>query len=128
MTSSNALSTFILHYYINGLCDKNLRSIQDFMRTRKPASTKFIHVCKDSPNTAILTKSITSGDVQLTFTHASLVNRSLQESVTAFVLTGSLEALKVVFINFGIAFSISSNKIWIPVIELLCAAIGNLDG
>ena len=127
MISSNNLFTFMLHHHLNGLCNKNLRSIKDLMRTRKPAGNKFKHGCEDSPNLVILTKSATSGNVQMMFAHASVSNKSLGKYITAFALAVSLEALKVVSINIDIAFAIAGDNIRIPVNEvLLRAAIGDL--
>ena len=75
----------------------------------------------------ILTKSATPGDVQLKFKHASLGNKSPGELVTAFALAGSLEAPIVVSIDADIAFTITGDKICIPVAKvLLCATVGNL--
>ena len=70
MISYNTLSTFILHHDINRLCDKNICSIQDLMRTSNPDSDKFKRVCEDFPNLAILTNCATLGEVQMTFAHA----------------------------------------------------------
>ena len=50
------------------------------------------------PNVAILTKSATPGEVQLTFAHASVGKKSLGESVTALNLAESLEAPIVISI------------------------------
>ena len=77
MLSSKALSTFILHNNINVLYDNNLCLIQDIMCKSETASEKFKCVCKDLPNLAILKKSTTPGEVQLTFVHASVGNKSL---------------------------------------------------
>ena len=121
------LYTFIIHHDINGLCDKNLRSIQYLMRTSEPAGEKFKHICKNFPNLAILTKSATLGNVQLTLVHASVGKTPLGESVTAFAQAGSLEAPTVDYIDVDIAFAIVGNRIWIPVTEvLLRAAVGDL--
>ena len=77
MISTNALFVFLLHHHINGLRNKNLRSIQDVMHASDPAAEKFKRVCKDFPNLAILTKSSTPGDIHLTFGHAAVGNKSL---------------------------------------------------
>ena len=127
MISSNALSTFILHHDINGLCDKNIRSVQYLMCTSKPDRDKFKHVWDNFPNLAILNKSATPGDHQLTFVHVYVGNKSLGESVTAFSLAGLIEAPKVVSINVDIAFAIAGDNIWIPITKvLLCTAVGDL--
>ena len=128
MLCSNNLSTFILHHDLNRLCDNNIHSIQDLMRTSNRVREKFKCVFKDFPNMAILTKSPTPGDIQLTFVHASIGNKSPGESVTAFSLAGFLEAQTVVSIDAGIAFAITSAKIRIPVTEvLLRAAVGDFE-
>ena len=41
MLSIKAISVFILHNHQNGLCNKNLRSIQDIMRASDPAAKKY---------------------------------------------------------------------------------------
>ena len=86
MISTKALSMFILHQCQNGVCNKNLRSIQELMRTSDPANKKFKYVCEDFPNFSILAESATPGDIQLTFAHASIGNKSLGGSVTEFSL------------------------------------------
>ena len=75
MISPNDLSTFILRHNLNGLCNNNICSIQELMCTSKPAGNKFKHVYKYFPNVAILTKSATPGNTQLTFKHASVGNK-----------------------------------------------------
>ena len=72
MISTNALSVFILHHHINGLGKNNHRSIQEIMRTSEPAAEKYKKFCKDFTNIAILTKSATPGEVQLTFGHLTV--------------------------------------------------------
>ena len=78
MISTNKLSVFIFHHHINRLGNKNIYSIQNIMRASKPATKKYKKVCKDFPNIAILTKSATLGEVQLTFGHVAVVNKSLR--------------------------------------------------
>ena len=63
MISTNALSIYILQHDQNEISDQNICSIQDAMRSDKPAGSKFKQVCKDLPNLAVLTKSTTPGDV-----------------------------------------------------------------
>ena len=129
MISSNALSRFILHHYLNRFCDNNLCSIQYLVRTSEPAREKFKHVCEDFPNLSIIAKSATPGDVQLMFAHTSVGNKFLRESGTAFSLAELLGALIVVSIDVDIAFAISGDRIHIPFTEvLLCAAIADLSG
>ena len=68
-----------------------------------------------------------TSDVELMFVHVSIGNNSLWESVTDFALAGSLEAPTAVSINAGIAFTISGDKIRIPVTKvLLRTAVGDL--
>ena len=98
------------------------------MRTSDPACDKSKHVCEDIPNMYILTKSVTPGNVQLTFVHMSIGNKPLGESVTIFTLEGYLEAPAVVSIIVNTAFAIASDKIPIPVTkELLCSNVGDLS-
>ena len=99
MISTNALSVFILHHHPNGLRNKNLRSIQDGMRASEPAAEKYKRVCEDSPNIAILTKSATPGEIQLTFGHAAVGNKSLGEFVVAFSLAVDLSSPYVISLN-----------------------------
>ena len=96
------------------------------MRTSNPDSEKFKHVCKDSPNLTILTKSATSGELQLVFTHVSIGNKSHGKYITAFALTGLLEAPTVISINSYTIFDSAKDNIWVPVTKvLLCAAVSN---
>ena len=53
MLSSNDLSVFILHHHINGLGNKNLRSIQEIMRPSKPAAEEFKFFCEGWRNLEI---------------------------------------------------------------------------
>ena len=127
MLSTNAVSIFILHHHQNGIFNKNLRSIQDIMRASKPAAEKYKKVCDDFPNLAIPTKSATPNEVQLTFTHVTVGNKSLGVSVVVFALAGNLDSTSIVSINMDIAFATDSNKIRPPIIEvLLRAAAGDL--
>ena len=41
MLSTNALSIFILHHHQKGICNNNIRSIQDIMRASEPAAKKY---------------------------------------------------------------------------------------
>ena len=119
MLSTNALSVFILHYHQNGICNKNHCSIQYIMRANEPAAKKYKKFCDDFPNLAILTKSTTLGEVQLTFTHATVGNNSLGESVLALALAGKIDSPSVISINTDIAFAIDGDKIRLPIIEVL---------
>ena len=127
MISTNFLSVFLLHHHLNGLGNKNLRSIQDVMRASKPAADKFKRFCKDFPNTVILTKSATPGKIQLTPSHAAVGNKSLWESIVAFALAGDLISPPVVSLKIKITFAADGNKIRLMIAEvLLHAAAGNL--
>ena len=77
MISTNTLSVFVLHHNLNRLGNKNLCSIQKIMRASKPAAKKYKKSCKDFPNLTILTKITTPGEVQLTFGHTTIGNKSL---------------------------------------------------
>ena len=102
---------FLIHHHLNGLRNKNLRSIQDVMRASQPAADKFKRFCGDFPSLAILTKSATPGNIQLTFGHASVGNKSLGGSVVAFALTDNLSSTSVISLKIEIAFSADSNNI-----------------
>ena len=127
MISTNALSVFIFHHHQNGICNNNLRSIQEIMRTSKPDFNKYKKVCDYFPNLAIITKRAMPGKVQLTTTHTSVGNKSLGESVASFALAGSLNSPSVVSIDINIAFATDGDNIRLPITELLlCAAASNL--
>ena len=127
MISTNALSVFILHHHLNGLGKKNLRSIQDVMCASEPADEKYKRVCKDFPNLAIRTKSAMPGEVQLTFGHVAVGNKSLGESVVAFVLESDLSSPSVIFLKIKITFATDNDNICLLITEvLICAVAGNL--
>ena len=127
MISTNTLSVFILHHNLNRLGNNNLRSIQDFMRASEPDAKKYKRVCEDFPNLTILTKSAIPGEIQLTFGHAAVGNKSLGESVVDFPLAGDLSSPSVIFFKIETTFSADGDKICLPVAEvLLCAAAGDL--
>ena len=127
MISTNALSMFILRHHLNGLGKKNLRSIQDVIRTSKPVAEKYTRVWEDFPNIAILTKSATPGEIQLLFGHAAVVNKSLGGFVFYFDLVGSLSLPFVISLKIGIAFAVDGNNICLPIVEvLLYISAGNL--
>ena len=118
---------FIFHHHQNGICNKNIRSIQDIMRKSELAFEKYKKVCDNLPNLVILSKSAMPGEVQLTFTYTSVGNKSLSEFIATFALTGSLNSPSVVLININIVFSMDGDKICLPITEvLLNAATGNL--
>ena len=54
MISTNALSVFILHHHQNGICNKNIHSIQEIMHTSEPDFQTYKKVCNDLPNITIL--------------------------------------------------------------------------
>ena len=106
----NTLSVFILHHHLNRLENKNFCLIHYVMRASEPAAKKYKRVCKDFPNLAILTKSATPGEVQLTFDHAAVGNKPLGESVVAFDLAGNLSSPLVIFLQIEIAFAAYGKK------------------
>ena len=117
MIFTNVLSVFLLHHHLNGLGNKNLCLVQEVMCTSEPAADKFNKVCEDFPNLAILTKSSTPGDIQLTFGHAVIGNKSLGESVVSSVISFNIE----------IAFAADGNKIRLQIAEVLLSdAAGTL--
>ena len=125
--STNAISIFILHHHKNGTCNKNLCLIQEIMRTIKPAFEKYKNFATNFPNLAILTKSAMPGEVQLTFAHVSVGNKSLRGSVVAFTLAGSLNSPSSVSIGFNITFAMDDDKTCLPIVELLLrSGDGNL--
>ena len=99
MISNNALSVFFLHHHLNGLRNKNIHSIQDGMRASEAAVEKYKRVCEDFPNLTILTKSAMLGNIQLMFGHVAVGNKSLGESVVAFVLESDLSSPSVIFLK-----------------------------
>ena len=97
------------------------------MHSYETDSTKFKCVCADFSNLMLLTKSDMPGDIQVTFCHASVENKSLGENIAAFDLAGSLESSAVVSIESNRAFTSAGENIRLPVMEvLLCSAVGNL--
>ena len=97
------------------------------MHANEPAAEKFKRICEDFPNLAILTKSATPGQIQLTFGHAAVGNKSLGESVVAFAIAGDLISPSVISLKIEIAFAADGDKISLPIAEvLLRAAAGNL--
>ena len=97
------------------------------MRTSDPAFEKYKKAFNDFSNLAKLTKSATPGKVQLAFAHASVGNKSLWEFVAAFALEGSLDSTFITLIDINIAFDTDSDKICLPITEvLLCAASRDL--
>ena len=78
MIFTNASYVFILHHHQNGICNRNLRLIQEIMHMSNPSLEKYKKVFGNFPNLAILTKSATPGEVQLIFAHASIGNKLLK--------------------------------------------------
>ena len=99
MISSHALSAFLLNHPLNGLGNSNLRSEQEVVRASKPATEKFKDICTDFPNLALLTKSSTPGEIQITFGHSTVGNKSLGETLQAFALAGDLASPSVISFN-----------------------------
>ena len=124
---SNAFSVFLLHHLLNGLGNENLRSVQEGMRASKPAMEKYKKVCEDFLNLGIRTKSSTPGEIQLTFGHATVGNKSLVESFQAFNLAGNLGSPSVIYFNLEIAFAPDGKKTGLLIADvLLRAATGDL--
>ena len=127
MISSNALSVFLLHHPLNGLGNENLRSVQEVMCASEPAADKYKNVCEDFLNLGILTESYTPGEIQLTFGHTAVGNKSMGESVVTFALAGNLGSSSVISFNLEIAFATDREKIRLPIAEvLLHASAGDL--
>ena len=127
MISSNAFSVFLLHHPLNGLRNENLCSVQEAMRASDPSKEKYKNICEDFLSLGILTKSSTTGEIQLLFGHATVGNKSLGESVQDFALAGDLGSPSVISFNLEIAFAPDKEKICLPIAEvLLRAAAGNL--
>ena len=98
------------------------------MPLNEPAGSKFKRACIEFSNQAVLTKSATLGDIQITYVHASIGNKYIGKTVASFFLVVSLEASPVVLIDSKRGFSGDAKKIHIPSAEvLLRAGAGNLD-
>ena len=97
------------------------------MRASQLEAEKLWNFCKDFPNVAILTKSSPPGEIQLTFSQAAVGNKSLGESIVAFALADDPSSPSIILFNIEIAFATDSNKIRLPIVEvLLRAAARNL--
>ena len=81
------------------------------MRSDEPESFKFKHVCTYLPNIALLTKRATSREGQVMYTHTSIRNKSLRDTVSAFTLEELLGDLTVAKINAERAFNGAGKKI-----------------
>ena len=110
MTSSHALSAFLLYCPLNGLGNANLCSVQEAMRASEPDTEKYKNVCEDFPNLVILTKSSMQVEVQLTFGHATIGNKSLGESIQVFALAGNLGSPSVISFNLDIPLHPSEKR------------------
>ena len=117
MISTNALSMFILHHHLNDLGNKNIRSNHYVMCASEPAMEKYNRVCEDFPDIAIITKSATLDEIQLTFGHSAVGNKSLGEYVVAFALAGNLSSPPVLSLKTEIAFTAYGYKIRLPIGE-----------
>ena len=116
---------FILHNHLNRLGNKNLCSIQDVMCASDPAAEQYKRICEDFPNIAILTKSATPGEIQLTFVHAAAGNKSFGGSVVFFFLAGNLISPSVISLKIEIALAAECDKIRLPIAEVLIRAAGS---
>ena len=76
------------------------------MRASEPATENYKNVYEDFPNLGILMKSSTPDEVQLTFRHVTVGNKSIRESVQAFSLAVDLGSPSVISFNIEIAFEI----------------------
>ena len=105
-----------------------LRSIQELMRSDDPGVYNIKWLWTELPNLALLTNSETHREVQVTYVHASVGNKSLGETVTAFTLSESLKSLTAVTIDAERAFAGNGEKIRLTTIKvLICAAVGDLS-
>ena len=127
MIYSHALSAFLLHHPLNRLGNENIWSVQEAMRASELDTEKYKNVCEDFPNLGILTKIFTPGEVQLTFGHSIVGNKSHGESIQAFALAGDLGSPSIILFSLEIAFAPEGEKIRLPITEfLLRAAVGDL--
>ena len=69
------------------------------MRSDEPVDSKFKRVCTYLPNLAVLTNIATHGDIQVTYEHASIGNKSLGKKVSDFALEVSPEAITMVLVD-----------------------------
>ena len=72
MVSTNAPSLLLLEHDQNGVCNRNIRLIKELIRLDDPAGSNFKGVSAYTPNLTLLTKSATPGEIQVTFSHASV--------------------------------------------------------
>ena len=122
MISTNSLSQNILHHHLNRIGNKNISSIQYFIRASEPDAKKYKRVCEDFSNLAILTKSATPGEIQLKFSHAAVGNKSLGEYVVSIALSGDLSSPYVISLKTEITFAADGDKIRLLIAEVLLRA------
>ena len=121
------LLTLYLSSYPTIIWTDSATIIQEIMRAIKPAAEKYKKVCKDFPNFSILTNSVTPGELQLTFVHMTVGNKSVGGSIVAFGIEGYLSSPSVASVKIDIAFSADGDKIRLPIADfLLCTDAGNL--
>ena len=77
MISTNILSLFLIGHDQNGICNYNIRPIQDLVCLDDLSITKLKVVCAYFPNITLLAKRATLGEIQVTFVHVSVENNSL---------------------------------------------------
>ena len=127
MIKSNNSSLFLIERNHNGFCNRIIHLIQDLMSSNETSDIKFKRLCADLPNIAILTKSATPGEVQMSFCHMIIVNNSHRETITTFSLMVSPKFITDVEIDTKRAFTRADDKIRFPTTEvLLCATAGDL--
>ena len=127
MIYTNTFSVFLLRHHLNGLRNENLCLVQEVMRAIELDADKYKNVYENYPNLAILAKSSTPGEIQLTFSHAAVGNNSMGESVVAFALSGDLSSPSVISFNIESAFATDGKNIRLPIADvLLRAAAGDL--
>ena len=92
----------------------------------EPDINNYKRVCDNCPNIVILTKGAMQGEVQLTFVHMYVGNKSLGEYVMVFALAGSLDSHSLFSININIVFIVNGDKISLRIADvLLRAAVRN---
>ena len=92
------------------------------MSASDPANDMFKCAFNELSNVDILTNSTTSGDVQTTFAHLSVGNKTLEECITDFFLVGSFNSPSVFLIDDDITCDIAGYKIFLPIAELVLRA------
>ena len=118
MIPADNLSIYTLQHKQNKICENNLRLIQEAMRLDDLAGSKFKRISTDFPNLEILSKSVTPGEIQATYLHTSVGNKSLGKTVTALALSGSLKMPTVVLIDIKRALAGDGEKIGLTATEV----------